>query len=387
MVNNHINNIKVNLNTSKINNIKRYSMYIALIFIWIFFTIMTDGTFMAMRNLSNLSRQVSIIAILATGMTLVIITGNIDLSVGSLMGLIGAISAVFQAWYGMGTLPVIIIAILFGSLIGLFNGYLISFAKIPSFVVTLAGLLMFRGLLIAINKGVTISPMTESYKFIGQAYLSKGVGYILCIAAILIYDLISIKSRSFKVKYNFKIESLNKFILKLALYNILIIIFTLIMNIYRGIPIPVIIMLAVIVVFTFVMQRTKFGRYIYAVGGNIEAAFYSGINTKLIILFVFIIMGALSSISGIILTARLNAATVTAGMNMELDAIAASVIGGTSFSGGIGSIPGAILGALIMASLDNGMSLLNMNVSWQYMIKGLVLLVAVLFDVYSKNKE
>jgi len=387
MVNNHINNIKVNLNTSKINNIKRYSMYIALIFIWIYFTIMTDGTFMAMRNLSNLSRQVSIIAILATGMTLVIITGNIDLSVGSLMGLIGAISAVFQAWYGMGTLPVIIIAILFGSLIGLFNGYLISFAKIPSFVVTLAGLLMFRGLLIAINKGVTISPMTESYKFIGQAYLSKGVGYILCIAAILIYDLISIKSRSFKVKYNFKIESLNKFILKLALYNILIIIFTLIMNIYRGIPIPVIIMLAVIVVFTFVMQRTKFGRYIYAVGGNIEAAFYSGINTKLIILFVFIIMGALSSISGIILTARLNAATVTAGMNMELDAIAASVIGGTSFSGGIGSIPGAILGALIMASLDNGMSLLNMNVSWQYMIKGLVLLVAVLFDVYSKNKE
>jgi D-xylose transport system permease protein len=387
MVNNHINNIKVNINTSKINNIKQYSMYIALIFIWIFFIIMTDGTFMAMRNLSNLSRQVSIIAILATGMTLVIITGNIDLSVGSLMGLIGAICAVFQAWYGMGTLPVIIIAILFGSLIGLFNGYLISFAKIPSFVVTLAGLLIFRGLLIAINKGITISPMTESFKLIGQTYLSKGVGYILCIAAILIYDLISIKSRSFKVKYNFKIESLNKFILKLAFYNILIIIFTLIMNIYKGIPIPVIIMLAVIVAFTFVMQRTKFGRYIYAVGGNIEAAFYSGINTKFIILFVFIIMGALSSISGIILTARLNAATVTAGTNMELDAIAASVIGGTSFSGGIGSIPGAILGALIMASLDNGMSLLNMNVSWQYIVKGAVLLVAVLFDVYSKNKE
>jgi D-xylose transport system permease protein len=387
MVNNHINNIKVNINTSKINNIKQYSMYIALIFIWIFFIIMTDGTFMAMRNLSNLSRQVSIIAILATGMTLVIITGNIDLSVGSLMGLIGAICAVFQAWYGMGTLPVIIIAILFGSLIGLFNGYLISFAKIPSFVVTLAGLLIFRGLLIAINKGITISPMTESFKLIGQTYLSKEVGYILCIAAILIYDLISIKSRSFKVKYNFKIESLNKFILKLAFYNILIIIFTLIMNIYKGIPIPVIIMLAVIVAFTFVMQRTKFGRYIYAVGGNIEAAFYSGINTKFIILFVFIIMGALSSISGIILTARLNAATVTAGMNMELDAIAASVIGGTSFSGGIGSIPGAILGALIMASLDNGMSLLNMNVSWQYIVKGVVLLVAVLFDVYSKNKE
>jgi D-xylose transport system permease protein len=387
MVNNHINNIKVNINTSKINNIRQYSMYIALIFIWIFFIIMTDGTFMAMRNLSNLSRQVSIIAILATGMTLVIITGNIDLSVGSLMGLIGAICAVFQAWYGMGTLPVIIIAILFGGLIGLFNGYLISFAKIPSFVVTLAGLLIFRGLLIAINKGITISPMTESFKLIGQTYLSKGVGYILCIAAILIYDLISIKSRSFKVKYNFKIESLNKFILKLALYNILIIIFTLIMNIYKGIPIPVIIMLAVIVVFTFVMQRTKFGRYIYAVGGNVEAAFYSGINTKFIILFVFIIMGALSSISGIILTARLNAATVTAGMNMELDAIAASVIGGTSFSGGIGSIPGAILGALIMASLDNGMSLLNMNVSWQYIVKGAVLLVAVLFDVYSKSKE
>jgi D-xylose transport system permease protein len=387
MVNNHINNIKVNINTSKINNIKQYSMYIALIFIWIFFIIMTGGTFMAMRNLSNLSRQVSIIAILGTGMTLVIITGNIDLSVGSLMGLIGAICAVLQAWYGMGTLPVIIIAILFGSLIGLFNGYLISFAKIPSFVVTLAGLLIFRGLLIAINKGITISPMTESFKLIGQTYLSKEVGYILCIAAILIYDLISIKSRSFKVKYNFKIESLNKFILKLAFYNILIIIFTLIMNIYKGIPIPVIIMLAVIVAFTFVMQRTKFGRYIYAVGGNIEAAFYSGINTKFIILFVFIIMGALSSISGIILTARLNAATVTAGMNMELDAIAASVIGGTSFSGGIGSIPGAILGALIMASLDNGMSLLNMNVSWQYIVKGVVLLVAVLFDVYSKNKE
>ena len=367
-------------------NIKQYSMYIALIFIWLFFTVRTNGTFVTTRNLSNLSRQTSILAILTTGMTLVIITGNIDLSIGSLMGMIGGICAVLHVWYGWGTLPVIIVAILCGALIGLFNGYLISFAKIPAFVVTLGGYLVFRGALIAINRGITISPMAESFKFIGQAYLSEGLGYLLCIVIILIVDLIFIKSRNFNIKYNFKIESLNKFVSKLVLYDTLIIIFILIMNMYRGIPIPVIIMLIMIGIFTFITQKTKFGRYIYAVGGNYEASFYSGINVKFIILYVFVLMGILSSMAGIMLTARLNAATVSAGMNMELNAIAATVIGGTSFSGGIGSIPGAILGALIMSSLDNGMSLLNMSVYWQYIIKGIVLILAVWFDIYYKKE-
>jgi len=384
MENNLTNYLK---NTYKEKNIRRYSMYIALIFIWIFFTVMTDFTFISIRNLSNLSRQVSIIAILATGMTLVIITGNIDLSVGSLMGMIGGVCAVLQVWYGWSTLLVIIVAILCGALIGLFNGYLISFVKIPAFVVTLGGYLVFRGILIIINKGITISPMTESFKFVGQAYLSKEVGYIFCIVIILLLDLVSINARSLKIKYNFRFESLHKFILKIALYDISIIIFTLIMNFYKGIPIPVVIMLAIIAVFTFVTQKTKFGRYVYAVGGNYEAAIYSGINAKFIILFVFTVMGALCSISGIMLTARLNAATVSAGMMKELDAIAASVIGGTSFSGGIGSIPGAILGALIMASLDNGMSLMNMDISWQYIVKGGVLLLAVWFDVNLKKNR
>jgi len=382
---NNFNNYLVEI--FKRRNIKQYSMYIALIFIWLFFIVRTDGIFITTRNLSNLSRQVSILSILTTGMTLVIITGNIDLSIGSLMGMIGGICGVLHVWYGWGTLPVIIVAILFGALIGLFNGYLISFVKIPSFVVTLGGLLIFRGALIAINKGITVSPMAESFKFIGQSYLSEGLGYLLCTVLILMLDLIFIKSRNFNIKYNFKIESLNKFVLKLVLYDTLIIIFILIMNMYKGIPIPVIIMLIIIGIFTFITQKTKFGRYIYAVGGNYEAAFYSGINVKFIILYVFVLMGTLSSIAGIMLTARLNAATVSAGMNMELDAIAATVIGGTSFSGGIGSIPGAILGALIMSSLDNGMSLLNMNVYWQYIVKGTVLILAVWFDVYSKNKE
>jgi len=361
-------------------------MYIALIFIWLFFTVRTEGTFITTRNLSNLSRQVSILSILATGMTLVIITGNIDLSIGSLMGMIGGICGVLQVWYSWGTLPVIIVAILCGALIGLLNGYLISFIKIPSFVVTLGGLLMFRGALIAINRGITISPMAESFKFIGQAYLPEELGYLLSIGLILIFDLIFVKSRNFNIKYNFKIEPLSKFVLKLVLYDTLIIIFVLIMNMYRGIPIPVIIMLIIIGIFTFISQKTKFGRYIYAVGGNYEAAFYSGINVKFIILYVIVLMGILSSIAGIMLTARLNAATVSAGMNMELDAIAATIIGGTSFSGGIGSIPGAILGALIMSSLDNGMSLLNMNVYWQYIIKGIVLILAVWFDIYYKKE-
>lgn len=364
-------------------DLRAYGLIIALAFIALLFTVLTDGDFLSSRNLSNLFRQMSVISILAIGMTLVIITGHIDLSVGSLVGLAGGMAAILQVWYGWDTVSVLLLTLLAGLLLGAWQGWWVAYRGVPSFIVTLGGMLIFRGILIGISKGETVAPLKESFQRIGQSYLPYAAGYILAgIAVFLLFFLTALKRKK-RRKWGLKLEHPVVSYGKMAGYSVLILAFVYMMNRYLGIPVSILFVLFLLLIFGFVLNRTRFGRYLYAIGGNSEAARYSGINVKRHIFAVFVIMGLLSSLAGLILTARLNAATVGAGQMFELDAIAACVIGGTSLKGGTGSVTGSIIGALVMVSLDNGMSMLDIDPFWQYIVKGLILILAVWWDLSS----
>ncbi len=368
-------------------NIRAYSMVIALLAIWAIFAILTHGTYLIPRNISNLARQMAVVCYLAMGMVLVIVSGNIDLSVGSLLGMLGGFAAITQVYWGWTTPPTIAVTLLLGAGIGLFEGLLIAYLRIPAFIVTLGGLMAYRGILLGLTGGRTISPMISDFKVIGQAYMTKEIGLILTAVVIALFAVLQFSKRRSRRLFQLHVESMLQTILRILPFGIGVLGFTLIMNAYLGIPIPVIIMVGLLVIFTFVSNRTTFGRNIYAIGGNLEAAKYSGVNIRLTVLFVFMISALLSSVAGLVLTARLDAGTIAAGTGMELDAIAAAVIGGASLAGGIGTVPGAILGALIMASLDNGMSMLNTEAFWQYIVKGAMLVFAVWIDVYTNKKR
>jgi D-xylose transport system permease protein len=368
-------------------DIRSYTMIIGLIAIMIMFTLLTDGTFLTARNLSNLAMQMAVVSLLGTGMVLVIVTGHIDLSVGSLAGLVGGIAATLMAWQDWGTLPTIAAVIVFGIVVGAFQGFATVYLNIPAFIVTLGGMMVFRGILIGITDGVSIAPLNEGYQILGSAYLNKNLNLVLAAFAILTIVFLAIKKRNSRAKYNLQLEPLLLFTWKLVLICGLISVFVILMNLYRGIPIPVFLMLMFVLLFSFIAEKTKFGRSIYAIGGNEQAAKYSGIKVKKVVLTVFALNGLMAAIAGIVLSARLNAGVPGAGNMMELDAIAAAVIGGTSLAGGRGRVYGAILGALIMATLDNGMSLLSIDAFWQYIVKGSILVLAVWFDSASKNKK
>ncbi|MGI6125879.1 MAG: sugar ABC transporter permease [Planifilum sp.] len=365
-------------------DIRAYGLIIALAFIALLFTLLTDGDFLSSRNLSNLFRQMSVISILAIGMTLVIITGHIDLSVGSLAGLTGGMAAILQVWFGWDTGWVLLLALLAGLLLGGWQGWWVAYRGIPSFIVTLGGMLIFRGILIGISKGETVAPLEASFQRIGQSYLPYAAGYILAGIVILFLFLLTARKRKKRREWGLKLEEPVVSYGKAAVYSLLIMLFAYMMNRYLGIPVPILLVLLLLLVFGFVLNRTRFGRYLYAIGGNSEAAKYSGINVKRHTFAVFVIMGLLSALAGLILTARLNAATVGAGQMYELDAIAACVIGGTSLKGGTGSVTGSLIGALVMTSLDNGMSMMDIDAFWQYIVKGLILILAVWWDLSSE---
>jgi D-xylose transport system permease protein len=367
-------------------DIRAYTMVIGLVVIMIMFAFFTDGIFLSARNLSNLAMQMSVVSLLGTGAVLVIVTGNIDLSVGSLVGLSGGIAAAFMAWEGWGTLPTIAAVLVFGVIIGVIQGFATVYLNIPAFIVTLGGMMIYRGILLGITKGVTIAPMNNSYQILGQAYINNNVGLCVALIAIVTIVVFAVRKRQSRVKYNLRLESMPLFTWKLVLIAGLIGVFVFFMNMYRGIPIPVFFMLVFAILYTFIAEKTKIGRSIYAIGGNIQAARYSGIKVKKVVLIVFALNGLIAAFAGIILSARLNAGVPGAGNMMELDAIAAAVIGGTSLAGGRGRVFGAILGALIMATLDNGMSLLNIDAFWQYIVKGSILVLAVWFDSATKKK-
>jgi D-xylose transport system permease protein len=384
-------------------HMRSFTMVLALIVIWMLFGILTDGVFFEARNLSNLFRQMADIAILAVGMALIIISGNIDLSVGSIVGVTGALAALVQVkWLGPYlfdsfeaadpdllslwlALAGVAAALLLGAVIGLVQGLWVAYGKVPAFIVTLAGMLVFRGAILGITEGVTVSPVEPVFKAFGQSYLSPGMGWIVAAGAALLFMVLMQKWRRDRLEYGLSVKPLSYHIAALLALPVLVAVFVAIMNQYRGIPIPVIILLVIATCISFAARNTPFGRYIYAIGGNRETARLSGINIPRIILINFVIMGLLCGVAGVILTARLDAATINAGNMFELSAIAACVIGGCSVSGGSGTVWGTMVGALVMASLDNGMSLMNIESFWQQIVKGLVLLVAVWVDISSRS--
>ena len=387
------------------HGLKDYTVLIALALIWVLFWALTDGIFLKPRNISNLFRQASIISFLATGMVLVIVLGNIDLSVGSVVGFLSAVTAFLQVkvFYdllpkifpqmeraGIGvlsTILTIISVLILAAIIGVWQGSLIAYLKIPAFIVTLGGMQIFRGGVLGVTQGKTISPIESSLVQIAQGYVSNGLGWIIALAVVGIIYFTAILGRNQKRSYGFEIPAMWKDMLKATIIAGVVVAYVFIMNRYRGIQIPVLILAGVALLISYISTNTRFGRYAYAVGGNLEATRLSGINIKKTIFLVHVLMGVLSGVAGIILTGYVAAGTVNAGQNYELETIASCVIGGTSLMGGKGTIIGAMVGSLIMASIVNGMSVMNMDIFWQYIVKGMVLIIAVYIDVASNKQK
>lgn len=385
--------VKAIITDSIKHNVRQYTMVIALLAIWAIFEVLTKGIFITPRNLSNLFLQSATTAIVACGMVLVMVAGHIDLSVGSFVGFTGAIAAVLMAKQNFGTIPAILVTLALGLLLGIWQGFWIAYRRVPAFIVTLSGFLAFRGGVIGVTGGNSVGPMKDNFKAIGQGYLPKlsslpfnDTSAIIGVIFIICYIIFEIRKRKSRIKYGFDVLPMPLQIARIIGGSIIIALVLSIMVSYMGIPYAVLLLIAIIIIFTIIAQKTTFGRYIYAIGGNREAARLSGINIKKVNMMIFVLMGLLSTIAGIVYTARLNAATGSAGTNMELDAIAAAVIGGTSTLGGEGTIVGCVIGALVMGSLDNGMSLMNVDVTWQYVVKGLILLLAVWVDIATRKK-
>jgi len=378
------------------NNIRQYGMVIALAFIMGLFQITTQGIMFKPMNITNLVLQNSYVLILAIGMLLVIVTGGIDLSVGSVAAFVGAVSAVLMVDFNMPVVYAMLIAILIGAFAGAFQGYFIAFLKIPAFIVTLAGMLIFRGFTMAMLQGQTKSPFEKSFQLMAAGYLPGmdmrwGKLNLIALAVGLLASLVLaaalLQSRRNKMKYHFEVIPLWMDILKIVVIIIGINLLTYKFAGYNGLPVILIILVALILVYTFITQRTIAGRHIYALGGNEKAARLSGVKTDMVKFWVYVNMGVLAAVAGLIVAGRLNAATPKAGTGFELDAIGACFIGGASTSGGIGTVIGTIVGGFVMAVLNNGMSIMGVSVDWQQSIKGFVLLGAVCFDVYTKSRS
>jgi len=367
------------------SSLRAYTMLGALILIWLFFHWQTGGIFLTPRNISNLMLQMSVTGILAVGMLMVIVSGNIDLSVGSVLGLAGGVAAILLTNYEYGLVPSILAAIAIGTLIGAFHGFLTAYFNIPAFIVTLGGLLAWRGAVKGITKSETVPIADPTFKLIGQGNLDVVSGWVLAAVGILLVLFLAFRRARAQKIYGLGNANYTGEMLKTILPIGAIVAFIYVMNSSDGVPLPVLIFLAVALFGVFITNSTTFGRYLYAIGGNQDAARLSGINTKLNVLKVFALLGVLTGIAAVIFAARQGSAGPDAGVLKELDAIAACVIGGASLMGGRGTIFGACLGALIMASLDNGMSLLNVRDFMQELIKGTILVAAVGLDMIGKK--
>ena len=377
------------------NNVREYGMLIALIAIMAFFQYQTDGILMKPINITNLVLQNSYIIIMSLGMLLIIISGWIDLSVGSIAAVIGAIASVFMVKMHMNWGLTILLSLLIGALIGAWQGYWVAYVKIPAFIVTLAGMLIFRGLTLVILQGEAIGPFPVQFQklstgFIPDFFHYEGfhittilIGIIL--SAILI--VMDIRGRKNQEKYGFEVTPFYFFVAKNALIVGAVMGLSYLMASYKGFPNVLVILSVLVVFYAFITSQTVIGRRIYAMGGNEKAARLSGVNTPRLLFYTFVNMGVLSALAGLIVAARLNTATPKAGVNFELDVIAAVFIGGASATGGIGTVIGAVVGAFLIGVMNNGMSIIGIGIDWQQAIKGLVLLMAVFFDVYNKNKS
>ena len=377
-------------------NIREYGMYIALIIIMVTFSAATGGLFMSSRNISNLINQTGYIAVLAVGMTLVMVIKHIDLSVGFLAGFLGAIAAILMMRFNVSVPVTILLVLVFGTITGTFTGFLVAKMGIPAFVASLAAMLVFRGALLMVTEGTgTIVISNKAFNAIGNGFIPDFVNMgnlhvltlIIGIVGIAAYVWSEIKTRNDKIKYNFEVISSTMFTMKLVAISAVIGYITWILAGYNGISWTVVITIIVVLIYHFITTKTIIGRHVYAVGGNAEAAKLSGINVERITMIVFASMGMLSALSGILYTSRLQSATTTAGTLFELDAIAAAYVGGVSANGGVGKVTGSIIGAFVMASLTNGMNLVGVGISYQYIIRGIILAVAVIFDVKTRNRS
>jgi D-xylose transport system permease protein len=373
--------------------LRAYTMVFALVAIWIYFHYSTGQIFLDPRNFSNLMRQTAVTGVLAVGMLMVIITGQIDLSVGSVVGLAGGIAAIAQGWLGWGLVPSLAAGIAVGIAIGAIHGSLTAYLNIPAFIVTLGGLLAWRGVILGLSRGETIPIRLPAFKSLGQDYVGPMIGWIIAAIAVAGIVWLALARSRARRRHGLEAASTGLLLVRILGPSIVVLGFIYMMNayeiapgVYAGIPIPVIVFLAIALAGAFLTQNTTLGRYLYAIGGNPDAARLSGISIRRHLLAVFCIMGALSGVAAIIYTARVGSASPDAGALLELDAIAACVIGGTSLMGGRGTVFGAILGALIMASLDNGMSLKNVEPYMQNIIKGAILVAAVGLDMAGRKR-
>ncbi|WP_431279410.1 multiple monosaccharide ABC transporter permease [Leifsonia poae] len=374
--------------------LRQIGLFIALIVIVVFFQITTNGITLAPINVSNLIVQNSYILILAVGMVMVIIAGHIDLSVGSVVAFIGAMAGVMiSSWHIPWPLAVILCLVL-GALVGAWQGFWIAYFGIPAFIVTLAGMLVFRGAAQIALGNQQISFFPKEFRAIGSGFLPTfgTSGYepltmILGLLAAIAIIASSVRQRLVRRRYELEDEPFWWFLVKVIFLVLLVLIVTVLLASYNGTPIVLLILGVLVVGYTAVMNRSVFGRHIYAIGGNLAAAQLSGVKTKRVTFLLFVNMGVISAIAGLVFTAGLNLASPSAGNGFELDAISAVFIGGAAVTGGIGTVPGAIIGGLIIGVLNNGMSILGVDSDYQLLIKGLVLLAAVAFDVYNKRRS
>ena len=378
--------------------VKKYTMIIVLVLVTAFFAWGTQGKILLPQNVSNLIAQNAYVFVLASGMLLCILTGgNIDLSVGSVVCFVGAVGAVLMENKGMNTYAAILVMLLVGLLIGAWQGFWIAFVRIPPFITTLAGMLVFRGLSNVVLEGMTVSLSSETFVkvfgggancYVPDLFGMEGFNLTCMLAgtfACVLYVLLQMKNRMAKVRKGYETESMASMLVKTVLICAVILLFTLRLSQYRGIPTALIWVLIVILVYAYITSNTTIGRYFYAVGGNEKATKLSGINTNKVYFWAYLNMGFLSALAGMLTIARMTSAQPTYGTNYEMDAIGSCFIGGASAYGGTGTIPGVIVGAVLMGVINLGMSIMGVDQNIQRVVKGLVLLAAVIFDVVSKR--
>ncbi|HXF18399.1 MAG TPA: multiple monosaccharide ABC transporter permease [Burkholderiales bacterium] len=375
-------------------HLREYGLLLSLVAIMAFFQVMTDGTLMQPLNLTNLVLQNSYIVIMALGMLLVIVAGHIDLSVGSVSGFIGALAAVLMVSWGWHYVPATLLCLATGAAIGAAQGMWVAFFRIPSFIVTLAGMLVFKGLALALLQGQSVGPFPEMFQRLSSGFIADPLGgdslrltsLLLGVAAAVIMVVLKVRGRAAQARHGMQTEPLMVFALTQSVFAAAIVYFAWLLSSYKGLPNVLVVMVVLILGYDFITRRSTIGRRIYALGGNEKAARLSGINTERLSFYTFVNMGVLAALAGLVFAARLNTATPKAGLGFELDVIAACFIGGASASGGVGKVLGAVIGAFVMGVMNNGMSILGVGIDYQQVIKGLVLLAAVVVDVYNKNK-
>ena len=379
------------------SNLQTYALVVAMIVIWLLFFFLTDGVYLSAQNFSNLFRQMTITAVLSVGMVLVFVAGHVDLSVGRLAGYVSVIVAYLQAytWHQylpnapawLTTILSILCGLAIGTMYGIGQGYVIGFLRVPSFIVTLGSMWILNGLILIRTGGKTIPANQPLFSYIGQGYLPHTWGWVLAVIVAAVLFIQMFNGRQRRVKYGFRLAPLYQDILKTAVPSALFFGYVGYVNEYQGVQIPVLILAIIAVIVSYVSNNTRFGRYTYAIGGNREAARLSGIGIRQNAFAIFVLMGFLCGISGVIMASYVGYGTIAAGTGYELFAIAACILGGTSTLGGAGTIFGAMIGSLIITSLTNGLQIMNVPSAWQYVVSGAVLVVAVYVDMVLKRNR